>query len=403
MRFFRILKQFRLTAEEKNKSRDFLLARMGLDSVRIPSLIRHSFWKVPLFPAFLTNKHMIATLIAAIVLAFSGGAAAAAESSLPGDILYPVKVKINEEVKSAFSLSAEAKAAWDARRAERRLEEAEKLAVADKLTAPTSEQLAERFHKYAEKMEARLERLEESGKLSPAQVDDLKTNFEASLKAHAEVIAQMQERERARLLAVRDALRDQASSTIRLRLEREEKLVSAGDESTTSTRREAAEGRRNAAVNKIAEVEKFINDNSNKVTAEVKAEAVAKLDEAKAELAEGGKDLAEGRFGEALIKFSRAHRDAQEAKLYFVARFRLRFVLAGDSASSIPPLMVSSTELKDSLKDLEEKLHEELKAAQEKRAEMRKEGMEKLKDERPEKSNGAELKINVSAAAGATL
>ena len=393
----------RLTAEEKNKSRDFLLARMGLDSVRIHPFIRRSFWKVPFFPTFLTNKYMIATLIAAIVLAFGGGAAAAAEGSLPGDILYPVKVKVNEEVKSALSLSAEAKAAWDARRAERRLEEAEKLAVAEKLTVLTSEQLAERFRKYAEKMENRLERLEESGALSPEQVEELKANFEASLKAHAEVIAQMQVKEQERLQSVWDSLRDRASSTIRLRLEREARLLLANDDSATSTRREAAEGRRNAAVNKIAEVEKFINDNSDKVSVEVKAEAVAKLNEARAELAEGDKDLADGKFGEALIKFSRAHREAQEAKLYFVARFRLRFILAGDSVSSTLPLMVSSTddgndatveldekiknairerrqELKDNLKDLEAKLHEELKAAQEKRVELRKEEMEKFKD-----------------------
>src|SRR3989344_949142 len=80
-----------------------------------------------------------------------GGVSLASENSLPGDLLYPVKVYVNEEVRAAFSASAESKAGWEARRAERRLEEAERLAVQGKLDEPTEASVEAAFQKHAKR------------------------------------------------------------------------------------------------------------------------------------------------------------------------------------------------------------------------------------------------------------
>lgn len=57
-----------------------------------------------------------------------------AERSMPGDVLYPVKVEFNEELRSSLALSPYAKVAWETQRLERRLTEARLLASEGKLT-----------------------------------------------------------------------------------------------------------------------------------------------------------------------------------------------------------------------------------------------------------------------------
>ncbi len=59
---------------------------------------------------------------------------AAAEKALPGDVLYPVKVRFNEEVRSSLSFSTYSKVEWETERLERRLAEVRLLASEGKLT-----------------------------------------------------------------------------------------------------------------------------------------------------------------------------------------------------------------------------------------------------------------------------
>lgn len=324
MNFKKYTKKVGLTVGEKEKIRGVILQFISQNKfVRNDSIIRHKYWRERnIFLLILNSKPMIASLIAAVLIAFSGGAAAAAENTVPGDLLYPVKLKINEEVRSILSLNPEAKIAWDTRRAERRLEETEKLAKANKLTTSTAVMLAEKFKDFSEKANARLEKLQSNGQLTDEQIEKLKENFEVSIKAHEEALSRIQERteEKTKLKAIIDSVRDQASSTIRERVEKEIKLM---EENSTSTLKIVAENRKNAANNKISEVENFINQSTEKVSAENKAEALNKLTIAKNDILEGDKLYNEEKYGEAIIKYSEAHRDAQEAKKYLTGHFRL--------------------------------------------------------------------------------
>ena len=57
-----------------------------------------------------------------------------AERSVPGDVLYPIKIQVNEEVRGSMNLDPYAKVAWETTRLERRITEARQLAKAGKLT-----------------------------------------------------------------------------------------------------------------------------------------------------------------------------------------------------------------------------------------------------------------------------
>jgi hypothetical protein len=72
-------------------------------------------------------------LIIALIAFF--GATVNAQSALPGDTLYPVKINVNENLRTAFSVGDAANARSRVVAAESRLAEAEKLRDQNKLTA----------------------------------------------------------------------------------------------------------------------------------------------------------------------------------------------------------------------------------------------------------------------------
>ncbi|MFZ1987526.1 MAG: DUF5667 domain-containing protein, partial [Minisyncoccia bacterium] len=83
------------------------------------------------------------------VFVVTGGTTYAAQGSLPGDVLYPLKTKVTEPLEGALAFGEEAKAKWHAGVAEERLTEAEKLAEKGKLDSTTSSKLAVAFTEHA--------------------------------------------------------------------------------------------------------------------------------------------------------------------------------------------------------------------------------------------------------------
>lgn len=83
-------------------------------------------------PFSIQNFRNKKTLSAFVVggLLIGGTVSFAAENTIPGDVLYPIKIHVNESIFGAVAVTPQAKADWGVRKAERRLEEVEKLAVA---------------------------------------------------------------------------------------------------------------------------------------------------------------------------------------------------------------------------------------------------------------------------------
>ena len=118
-----------LSHAEKATMKDALRENMKLSPVHRP--LRSSPMPSAYFPytwAILQGKKRFVAPIM-LLLIVGGSTSYAAEGTVPGDLLYPVKINVNESVFSALSFSAVSKAKWAVEKVGRRLAEAKSASV----------------------------------------------------------------------------------------------------------------------------------------------------------------------------------------------------------------------------------------------------------------------------------
>lgn len=190
-RYFQDTKNVRLSTDEKLATREKLQAFMRANPVRGEADVRQLGQEVHLnFLSSLKSmmlKPLPITLSALLVL--GGGTAFAAERSLPTEALYPIKIQVNERVRATLTPTSEGKAKWEARVAERRLEEAEKLALKKKFSGETQAQIELNFDEQAKIVQEKIARLKAEGNIEAAV--ELANSFQASLKAHEAILSQL--------------------------------------------------------------------------------------------------------------------------------------------------------------------------------------------------------------------
>jgi hypothetical protein len=111
----------------------------------------------------------------------------AAERSVPGDVLYPIKVQFNEEIRSTLALTPYQKVEWETARVERRLAEARLLATEGKLTEAIEAAVAAAVKEHSEAAQASLAVLRETDR-DEAAIAEL--SFASSLEVESEVLEQ---------------------------------------------------------------------------------------------------------------------------------------------------------------------------------------------------------------------
>lgn len=147
----------------------------------------HPVRYVPTVAPLLFVTLRAAPLVLSILLVF-GGVAYAAESALPGNMLYAVKLGVNERVREALARSPEAKAAWHVEAAERRAEEAAVLASREALSASIKEELAARLEAHVEKAEALAEGLRA---VDEEKAEAIVSRLSFGLEAHSAILARL--------------------------------------------------------------------------------------------------------------------------------------------------------------------------------------------------------------------
>lgn len=186
----RDLRNLSLPSEEKQA----VLARL---LERIDAHRAHEFPTRPQlvpspYQALFTTRHLqyvVATLVAFVIV--GGASSQAAQSALPGDLLYPLKIHVNEAVRGAFIAGDIPKAEWETTKIVLRLEEAETLASEGRLTEATANAISQNVEASMNGFSTLVQR---SASSTPAdEVLNAHVNLEAQVQAHAQILAALEQ------------------------------------------------------------------------------------------------------------------------------------------------------------------------------------------------------------------
>lgn len=238
--FIEDAKNISLTADEKSRMRATLVSFIAAHPVSaeqpVRPLVQHARTsgdakqRSGIF-GWLSQNYLLKPMpiFLTLMLLVGAGTSFAAEKAFPGDALYPVKVGVNEEVRGWFAVSSEAKAEWETRRIERRLEEAEKLFVEGRFNADAAARIESSFQDHAERISARIARLEDQESVGALAAE---SHFETSLRVHEQILTKLMDDARDRkdeISDLADAVRIEAELIAQDRLLAEDEAAFAGE------------------------------------------------------------------------------------------------------------------------------------------------------------------------------
>lgn len=170
-----------LTPQERARMRGVLREYMAMKPIRPESFEKpRAVW-------FLSARFVVPGLAFALILS-STGISYAAQGALPGDLLYPVKVHVNEPVRGALATSPATRAAWAADVAGERLKEAATLAAAGALSTSTQDELKSSFETH---VAIAADAIAEEASTSPESSTEAGVRIEARLAEYGRVLSEV--------------------------------------------------------------------------------------------------------------------------------------------------------------------------------------------------------------------
>lgn len=179
------LRNLTLPDDAKKRMRADISAYADLHS--LTDLVRRLPVRSPfLFASFMVPARSLYAGALTLVLVVAGGtqASLASEGSVPGDILYPLKVAVSEPLSFVLTPSTEGRATLAAEFASRRVDEAVALSSVGKLDEQTAEDLATRFDAHVDVLAKETDTLEANGEIATSLA--VRTDLEQKLSASVE-------------------------------------------------------------------------------------------------------------------------------------------------------------------------------------------------------------------------
>lgn len=295
-----LAKRIHLDPGRKAAIRTELVRRMTASPVEAESV------RAPIFRW--RNIWAPAVSFAAILVIAGSGTSLAAEYALPGDPLYPIKTDFNEPLIGLLNNSPALKAAWQVRLTERRLEEADKLALQGKLNDQTRAVVAANLEKTATNAQQAIASLTAQGNAD--QATDVSARLESSLKAHDAILAKLDDGHMPGLL--RKQIAAALSGTVAVNGEAESKLA---EEDGGSGGEVVASSKIGNASSLISSVQDYLNEQKSLIGDSASAAASARMAVAEDFLTKAKDFLNSNDYGQAIKYANQSMRAAQETRV----------------------------------------------------------------------------------------
>ena len=181
-KMFDSAKNVNLSSMEKSLIRDSLSTFMNSKPLPSPYLR-----KTDIFVWFKQRYAFVGVLVA--VFFVLEGTTFAAQKSLPGDILYSVKINLNEKVESLLATTPKATAEIEVKHATTRLKEAEDLSVKGELTVEKNTEIKNSFTRAVDSINKNIKELKDKGdSKSVSEVNDkLENNVDLHYQAFIDI------------------------------------------------------------------------------------------------------------------------------------------------------------------------------------------------------------------------
>ncbi len=309
---------------------------------------------------------------AALLLLLSGatGVSYLAEGAVPGDALYPIKVRVNEELLGVLAFDDESRAAWEMRRVERRLQEATTLAYRQRLSPEVNKEVVRQI-------EAQVARAAEAtdalAKTDPVEAADTSSQLESVLEAHEAVLVSLAVEQDGQVQEVQElagALRKgtKAAAEVREGVERsliallkveEENDTREGGTTTRALADKTEAERQQIALRMKVRAQEALRTAENRITRKQftdrkydTAPAEARLAQARARYEAGSRAYAEDRFADSFRAYQEAIALAEELLVFLGAQeqYQVDPLIAapdnswsGDGVEGVPVSATSSS------------------------------------------------------------
>ena len=238
----------------------------------------------------------------AIAVLAGAGVSQAAQKTLPGAILYPVKL-LNETVAGLFISSTQEKSLWETERAHRRLTEIEQLAADNNAENDVWNIAEKNFNKTIVQAQKYIQDVEATG--DQAIVAALYSHLESMLKAHETLLASL------KLTVAVETMQSKIIDIASTRAKAEEKAVNAKERRGAEEKKDIR--KKIEAVSKTIKAERPVIMEVPQTAPIIKAQE--NLDDAETAAAAGTVKLEADDYKEAFLLTQESERKVSEARI----------------------------------------------------------------------------------------
>lgn len=304
-RLFALARGAALSADEKARGLSSLLALMSAP----PAMRRR---QMTLREFFLASKPRSFVIAAALLMIAGGGVIGRANETLPGDVLYPVKINFNEKLQSLSALSVAERARVETIQAAERLQEAETLTVLGRLTPETQKAVEENFDRHARKIAADTSALRQEGDAYSATL--VSSDFESALSSHRDILERLAKSNAtgSPVVGLAAAVKEKLRETASARSQAEATLATSTDGTDIKGIALKADDESKKSLNNAV---KTVDREGKKRGAKAESAAKQEISQAASYRSEAEAELKSGDYAKAVILFGKAHRGAKKVQI----------------------------------------------------------------------------------------